>query len=51
MKEDESIVWGLDGRSLEFTIYDFSQILEATENFSAENKLGQGGYGPVYKVQ
>ena len=25
-------------------------ILIATNNFSNENKLGEGGYGPVYKV-
>jgi len=42
MKEDETIVWGLEGRSSEFMIYDFSQVLEATDNFSEENKLGQG---------
>ena len=42
MKEDETIVWGLEGRSSEFMIYDFSQVLEATANFSEENKLGQG---------
>uniref|UniRef100_K3ZP42 Uncharacterized protein n=1 Tax=Setaria italica TaxID=4555 RepID=K3ZP42_SETIT len=47
--EDEAIVWGLEGRSSEFMIYDFPQVLEATANFSAENKLGQGGFGPVYK--
>ncbi|CAL4991375.1 unnamed protein product [Urochloa decumbens] len=33
----------------EFTVYDFLQVLEATNNFSEENKLGQGGFGPVYK--
>ncbi|RCV38865.1 hypothetical protein SETIT_8G176800v2 [Setaria italica] len=49
VKEDEAIVWGLEGRSSEFMIYDFPQVLEATANFSAENKLGQGGFGPVYK--
>ncbi|OEL18971.1 Cysteine-rich receptor-like protein kinase 19, partial [Dichanthelium oligosanthes] len=47
--EDEALIWGLEGRSSEFTIYDFSQVLEATDNFSEENKLGQGGFGPVYK--
>ena len=51
MKEDETIVWGLEGRSSEFKIYDISQIIEATGNFSEENKLGQGGFGPVYKVK
>ena len=25
-------------------------ILIATNNFSNESKLGEGGYGPVYKV-
>ncbi|PAN43045.2 hypothetical protein PAHAL_8G224800 [Panicum hallii] len=47
--EDEALIWGLEGRSSEFKIYDISQILEATGNFSEENKLGQGGFGPVYK--
>ncbi|KAJ4703243.1 Cysteine-rich receptor-like protein kinase [Melia azedarach] len=32
--------------SLEF---DFSTIRDATNNFSIDNKLGQGGFGPVYK--
>jgi hypothetical protein len=42
---------GLDGRNSELNIYEFSQVLEATGNFSEENKLGQGGFGPVYKVR
>ncbi|CAL5397490.1 unnamed protein product [Camellia sinensis] len=29
--------------------YDFSTIKDATDNFSDSNKLGQGGFGPVYK--
>ncbi|WVZ50653.1 hypothetical protein U9M48_001886 [Paspalum notatum var. saurae] len=49
VQEDESLIWGLQGRSSEFTIYDISQVSEATDNFSKENKLGQGGFGPVYK--
>ena len=34
----------------ELKIYDFDSILIATDNFSITNKLGQGGFGPVYKV-
>jgi hypothetical protein len=30
--------------------FDFATIRVATENFSEENKLGQGGFGVVYKV-
>lgn len=31
-------------------IFDLSTLQEATENFSEENKLGEGGFGTVYKV-
>ncbi|CAH9081441.1 unnamed protein product [Cuscuta epithymum] len=33
----------------ELPLFDFSTIFEATSNFSEENKLGQGGFGSVYK--
>ncbi|PHT55835.1 hypothetical protein CQW23_04321 [Capsicum baccatum] len=29
--------------------YTFRQIKDATQNFNAVNKLGEGGFGPVYK--
>ncbi|KAK8675370.1 hypothetical protein V6N13_033438 [Hibiscus sabdariffa] len=29
--------------------FDVSTIAAATNNFSSDNKLGQGGFGPVYK--
>ncbi|TVU17830.1 hypothetical protein EJB05_33890, partial [Eragrostis curvula] len=47
MKEDEALIWGLEGKNSDFTIYDFSQVLMTTGN--KVNKLGQGGFGPVYK--
>lgn len=30
--------------------FDFNTIRVATDNFSDANKLGQGGFGAVYKV-
>ncbi|KAI5062113.1 hypothetical protein GOP47_0022652 [Adiantum capillus-veneris] len=32
-----------------YSVYTFQEIQIATDNFCEENKLGQGGYGPVYK--
>ncbi|WOG89932.1 hypothetical protein DCAR_0209173 [Daucus carota subsp. sativus] len=38
-----------DMRGTEFSQYDFTTIEVATNYFSDENKLGQGGFGAVYK--
>ncbi|XVF77744.1 hypothetical protein PTKIN_Ptkin14bG0071500 [Pterospermum kingtungense] len=35
--------------SVKLPRYDFNTIEMATDNFSSNNKLGQGGFGPVYK--
>lgn len=35
---------------LELPLFDLEAISNATENFSQQNKLGQGGFGTVYKV-
>ncbi|XP_024976433.1 G-type lectin S-receptor-like serine/threonine-protein kinase At4g27290 isoform X2 [Cynara cardunculus var. scolymus] len=34
---------------LELPLFNLSEIAKATHNFSFNNKLGEGGYGPVYK--
>ncbi|KAK0596796.1 hypothetical protein LWI29_019169 [Acer saccharum] len=31
-------------------IFNFQTIVAATDNFSTANKLGEGGFGPVYKA-
>lgn len=31
-------------------IFNFDQIVVATEKFNPGNKIGEGGFGPVYKV-
>ncbi|RDY00158.1 G-type lectin S-receptor-like serine/threonine-protein kinase, partial [Mucuna pruriens] len=33
----------------ELLLFDFQRISTATNNFHLSNKLGQGGFGPVYK--
>ena len=41
---------GNDGRN-DLTFFSLAIILAATRNFSSDNKLGVGGFGPVYKVK
>ncbi|GMY36988.1 cysteine-rich receptor-like protein kinase 10 isoform X1 [Fagus crenata] len=38
-----------DPRDQEFPYFDFAFISAATDNFSDSNKLGEGGFGTVYK--
>ena len=35
---------------MELPLFDLSTIARATDDFSLNNKLGEGGFGPVYKV-
>jgi hypothetical protein len=48
--EENALVWTIEQKSSEFTLFDLSELLEATKSFAEENRLGQGGFGPVYKV-
>ncbi|XP_076926194.1 G-type lectin S-receptor-like serine/threonine-protein kinase At4g27290 [Bidens hawaiensis] len=38
-----------DDEDLELPLFGLSTLLKSTDNFSMNNKLGEGGYGPVYK--
>ncbi len=34
----------------ELPLFNFEKLATATDNFHLSNKLGQGGFGPVYRV-
>ncbi|KAI7738318.1 hypothetical protein M8C21_012981, partial [Ambrosia artemisiifolia] len=38
-----------DREGIDVPYFDLQNIIEATNDFSEENQLGQGGFGPVYK--
>ncbi|KAF6145432.1 hypothetical protein GIB67_032555 [Kingdonia uniflora] len=41
--------FGTDEKGSEFRLFNFATIEAATTNFSTASKLGEGGFGPVYK--
>ncbi|KAL5716588.1 hypothetical protein ACHQM5_018256 [Ranunculus cassubicifolius] len=45
-KEIDQDLRGLDQLTTSFTL---QQIVAATDNFGYQNKIGEGGFGPVYK--
>ncbi|GJU20569.1 G-type lectin S-receptor-like serine/threonine-protein kinase [Tanacetum coccineum] len=40
---------GREAMEMELPLFSFSIVAKATANFSLDNKLGEGGFGPVYK--
>ncbi|XP_024028011.1 G-type lectin S-receptor-like serine/threonine-protein kinase At4g27290 [Morus notabilis] len=40
---------GDQDEDMELPLFNLSSITAATENFSMDNKLGEGGFGPVYR--
>ncbi|KAK9266570.1 hypothetical protein L1049_021418 [Liquidambar formosana] len=47
---DDLVGEGQEGSGPGLRSFDFSCVVVATKNFFEDNKLGQGGFGPVYKV-
>ncbi|KAI3509908.1 hypothetical protein L1887_25433 [Cichorium endivia] len=39
-----------ENEDLELPLFSFSTLVKATNRFSLNNKLGEGGFGPVYKA-
>ncbi|KAL0305855.1 UNVERIFIED_CONTAM: G-type lectin S-receptor-like serine/threonine-protein kinase SD1-1 [Sesamum radiatum] len=40
---------GIGDEDLDLPLFDFATIAAATDEFSLANKIGEGGFGPVYK--
>ncbi|XP_013657428.2 G-type lectin S-receptor-like serine/threonine-protein kinase At1g11300 [Brassica napus] len=45
----EALAGGDKAKLKELPLFEFQVLAAATNNFSLRNKLGQGGFGPVYK--
>ncbi|KAH9747526.1 non-specific serine/threonine protein kinase [Citrus sinensis] len=44
--DDEEVLVGIDSKPNTFS---YAELRSATQDFDPSNKLGEGGYGPVYK--
>ena len=49
--ETSEDAWKEELKQQDVYFFDMQTILAITDNFSIEKKLGQGGFGPVYKVR
>nr|POE76389.1 g-type lectin s-receptor-like serine/threonine-protein kinase [Quercus suber] len=49
LREAASELGKITNAVMEMPLFDFATILRSTNNFSSTNKIGEGGFGPVYK--
>ncbi|QCE09850.1 S-receptor-like serine/threonine-protein kinase [Vigna unguiculata] len=49
LEPDVSVINDHESKDLELPMFELSTITSATNNFSPDNKLGEGGFGSVYK--
>ncbi|XP_054815414.1 G-type lectin S-receptor-like serine/threonine-protein kinase At4g03230 isoform X2 [Prosopis cineraria] len=47
---DVDKVGRVNKRDVKLPLFSFASVSAATNNFSPENRLGEGGFGPVYKL-
>ena len=47
---DDDGDFGNGDKDAELPLFDFSTLASATNGFSTDSKLGEGGFGAVYKV-
>ncbi|KAA8515411.1 hypothetical protein F0562_018978 [Nyssa sinensis] len=48
---DDFFIEGKPSDGPELPLFNFNLVAVATNNFANENRLGQGGFGPVYKFK
>ncbi|XP_042373292.1 receptor-like serine/threonine-protein kinase SD1-8 [Zingiber officinale] len=48
-KRGADIIEATEENDLDLPLFDLGTIRNATFNFSSQNKLGEGGFGPVYR--
>ncbi|KAI3692201.1 hypothetical protein L6452_32012 [Arctium lappa] len=48
--KDETNLESNGRKGSELMVFSFASIVAATDDFASENKLGEGGFGPVFKA-